>query len=109
MNAVVRIVRKPRMSMGGWKPWNVVIDGSVAGVIEAGKQVQLPVKPGRHVVRVEADSVRRSPDRSFEAGEGEEVDFDCKSVPFGALTVPFWLLTLVKHDIWISLKPADGA
>jgi len=51
----------------------------------------------------------RSPERSFEVGEGQVAAFTCRSRPFGALVVPFSLIALVKHDVWIILKPDPAA
>jgi hypothetical protein len=96
------------MAMGGLRPWKVIVDGAVTGTVEPGRHVELPVTPGQHMLRIQWSALIRSSHQSFAAREGDVVDFSCHSRPFGALVVPFSLLALFKHDIWIALAP-DGS
>ena len=88
------------------RPWKVVIDGSVDGSIAHGEQIEPPVDPGHHSLHLESSGPLRSPERTFEVGEGQVVGFSCRSRPFGALVVPSLPVTLLKHDLWIILKRA---
>jgi len=100
----IRLSRTTRFAHGV-RPWKVVIDGRVAGSIAPGEQIELSVDPGRHSLRLESSQFLRSAERSFEVGEGQAVGFSCRSRPFGALVVPFSLVALLKHDLWIILEP----
>ena len=104
--AAIRLTRNSRFAMGGLRPWKVVIDGSVAGSIAHGEQIELPVDPGHHSLHLESSGPLRSPERSFEVGGGQVAGFSCRSRPFGALVVPSLPVALLKHDFWIILKRA---
>jgi hypothetical protein len=83
------------------REWQIEIDGDVVGSIASKKTVELPVEPGRHTLHL---SSRRhsSPQRSFEAADGQVVSFWCRA----ARVWPMYLAALVKPELWISLKRA---
>lgn len=64
----------------GWarKSWPISIDGSFVGGIGPGETVELPIDPGRHVLRLGALR-NRSPERSFHVDDNEVVTFRCHS------------------------------
>jgi hypothetical protein len=113
-SASVRISRK------GWgssrsthnRIWNLVLDGDVAGSIGNEQTIELPVEPGRHALGVTSMRYLVSPEESFEADEGQVVGFSCHPRSLTPLIFTRWMVwllaTLVKHDLWISLRPDDA-
>ena len=92
---------------GQHRPWEVLIDGSVAGSLTPGDHFDLAVEPGPHAVRVRSTRYLGSPERPFEVAAGQLVAFTCRRRarhPFIVQRSLFGLLvSLVKHDVWISL------
>jgi hypothetical protein len=78
-----------------------MIDGTPAGSIANDHAVELPVEPGRHTLQLRSSWRFASPERSFEAAEGEAASFT-SSAP---LIWPQAAASLVKPDLWITLKP----
>lgn len=79
--------------------WQVEVDGQVVGSIASQTTVDLAVEPGRHSLRLRSHR-HSSPERSFEAGDGEVVSFWCRA----AMLWPVYVAALIKPDLWISLK-----
>jgi hypothetical protein len=80
--------------------WRITLDGVAAGTIAAGQTVELPIEKGYHTLRLSSER-HHSPERSFEAADGQVVGFACRTA------VAFWpvhLAAAVKPDLWISLK-----
>jgi ABC-type transport system involved in multi-copper enzyme maturation permease subunit len=80
--------------------WEIEIDGNVAGSIANKETVELPVEPGHHTLRLGSHR-HCSPERSFEAIDGQVVGFWCR----GQMLWPIYLAALIKPDLWITLKP----
>ncbi len=111
MSATVKLSRK------GWgsshsrrvRPWIVEVDGKAAGTISNEETVELPVEPGHRALRVRSMRFLYSPEKTFDSDEGHVAGFSChpRSLsPFIFTRWIIWLLaTLVKHDLWIDLKP----
>jgi ABC-2 type transport system ATP-binding protein len=101
-----------RGASGGHATWDVLIDESVVGSVSQGQEVELPIEPGPHTVRVRSNRYLSSPARPFEAAAGRVVSFSCRSRarhPFIVQRSIIWLLvSLVKHDVWISLTQEAG-
>lgn len=91
------------------RTWKVVIDGRTVGSISNQQTVELLVEPGRHTLRVTSMQHLLSPEQSFEVSEGQIVGFSCHPRSLTPLIFTRWtvwlLATLVKNDLWISLKP----
>lgn len=81
------------------REWQITIDGDVVGSIASRQTVELGVHPGHHTLRL---STHRhiSPERSFEAADGQVVSFWSRA----ANLWPIWIAALVKPDLWITLK-----
>jgi hypothetical protein len=111
MTATVRLARK------GWgsshsvraRTWKIEIDGILAGSIGNEQTVELPVKSGRHTLRVRSFRYLLSPEQSFDAVDGQVTGFRCHPRSLTPLILTRWtvwlLASLCKHDLWISLKP----
>jgi ABC-2 type transport system permease protein len=81
------------------REWQIKIDGTAAGSIASRQTIELPVRPGRHTLRI---STRRhaSPERSFEASDGQVTSFWCRA----AMLWPVYIAALIKPSLWITLK-----
>ena len=81
------------------REWQIVIDGNVVGSIANDETVEVPIEPGRHTLRL-SSRWHSSPERSFDATEGEMVSFSCRAAMFW----PQYVAALIKPTLWISLK-----
>jgi hypothetical protein len=79
--------------------FDISVDGSSVGTLERHENVEIPVEPGRHTLRIRAGRYS-SRDHSFDAAEGEPVNFRCH----GAMIWPRYVASIVKPDLAISLK-----
>lgn len=112
--ATVRLSRKSWISSHSdrARTWKVEIDGRIVGSIANQQTVELPVEPGRHTLRVRSMQHLLSPEQSFDVSAGHIVGFSCHPRSLTPLIFTRWtvwlLATLVKNDLWISLKPNDA-
>jgi hypothetical protein len=81
------------------RPFDVVLDDTVVGSVAIHGSAEIPVEPGSHTVRLQAGRYL-SAQRSFDASDGETVDFRCHAVQIW----PMYLLSLIKPDLAISLR-----
>lgn len=81
------------------RPFEILLDGKVAGTIARHQTVELPVEPGRHTLRLRSGK-QLSHEHSFNAAEGEVINFSCH----GARVWPIYVASLLKPDLGISLK-----
>lgn len=77
----------------------VAVDGSSVGSVERHESIETPVEPGHHTLRIQAGRYS-SRDHSFDAADGENVNFQCH----GAMIWPRYVASIVKPDLAISLK-----
>jgi hypothetical protein len=88
----------------GWievqrRPFDISLDGKVVGSVSRRGIVELPVERGRHTLRLRSGR-QLSPESSFDAAEGEVINFSCH----GATIWPIYVASLVKPDLGITLK-----
>ena len=109
--ATVRVTRTGQEQSQG-RPWEVAIDGVVVDSIGRGETLELPVEPGRHALHVRARGILASPERSFDARDGQIVGFSCRTRPKHPFIVQrsIYLLvgSLFTRSSWISLTPDEG-
>lgn len=111
MASTVKLSRKPWGSSHSRhaRPWQVEVDGRTVGTISNKETVELQVESGRHVLRVRSMRFLSSPEKPFEADEGHVVGFSCHPRSLSPFILTRWIVwlvaTLVKHDLWIDLKP----
>ena len=109
--ATVRVTRTGQEQSQG-RPWEVAIDGVVVDSIGRGETLELPVEPGRHALHVRARGILASPERSFDARDGQAIGFSCRSRPKHPFIVQrsIYLLvgSLFTRSSWISLTPDEG-
>ena len=108
--ATVKVSREGRGSSRS-RAWRILIDGSVVASIFQQETVELAVEPGPHGLVVSSMRYLQSPEESFLAVDGQIVGFSCHARLGGPFLVRRWILgllvSLVKHDLWIGLKPDE--
>jgi hypothetical protein len=97
--SVTRKVSYPRFFEFQRGRFEISLDGKDVGSLEKRETIGTPLEPGHHSLRIRKGRYS-SQDRSFDAAEGEVVNFHCR----GATTVPTYLASIVKPDVAISLK-----
>jgi hypothetical protein len=79
--------------------FEIALDGTDVGTIKWHETFELPIQPGRHVLRIRSGRYS-SLDRTFEVPDEEVANFQCH----GAMMWPRYVLSLVKADWAISLR-----
>jgi hypothetical protein len=100
MTAELRLSRQWGSFIVRGRSWQVIVDGKAVGSIDHRQTIELPVAPGEHTLRVKASERYISPERRFEAADGQAVNFRCH----GPLVWPMLLVSLIKPDLWITLR-----
>jgi hypothetical protein len=80
-------------------PFEIQVDGSTVGSITHKEQVETPLQPGHHTLRIRSGRYS-SQDHSFDVNDGEVVSFRTH----GAMVWPRYVASIVKPDLAISLK-----
>ena len=112
--STLRLARAPRLSSHSdrVRTWHVVIDGVDVGSIPNQRTLEFSVEPGEHRLRVRSTPYLCSPEVVFEAAAGKETRFICHPRSLSPLIVTRWLvwllISLVRHDLWIELKPDNS-
>lgn len=88
-----------KLNVVGRRPFEIILDGTVVATVPAGETVELPVDVGHHSLRLR-EGHRVSPDRPFDATDGETIAFACH----GSWFVLIYLASFIKPDLGISLK-----
>ena len=77
VSATVRLTRETAFGFELVRhPFEISVDGKVVGSVAMRETAELPVEPGRHVLRLRSGR-RLSPERSFDATEAEVIRFSC--------------------------------
>ena len=79
--------------------FEILVDGNPVGAIENHETVEIPIEPGHHEL-VLLKGRYSSRGRSFDAAEGDVVNFRCN----GARIWPTYLASILRPDLAISLK-----
>ena len=79
--------------------FDISVDGKDVGSLENTGTIETPVEPGRHTLRIRKGRYS-SRDHSFEATEGEVVNFRCHGAKFW----PTYVASIVRPDVGISLR-----
>ena len=102
MSATLRLTREhnyPRFFELRRGRFEISLDGKDVGSLEDRETIDTSLEPGRHTLRIR-NGRYSSHDRSFDAAEGEVVNFQCR----GATTVPTYVASMVKPDVAIRLR-----
>lgn len=81
------------------QPFEITLDGAAVGTVPRHESVELSIDAGHHTLRL-GSGRRISPERAFDASDGETISFACH----GAAIWPIYLASLVKPDLSIALK-----
>lgn len=79
--------------------FHVLLNGDDIRSIEWHDTAEEPIEPGHHTLRIKAGRYT-SEARSFDAADGEVVNFRCH----GAMVWPRYVVSIVQPDLAISLK-----
>jgi hypothetical protein len=79
--------------------FDVQVDGKTVGSVDHEHSTEIMVEPRRHTLQMRRGRYC-SPERTFEAVDGQAVSFRCH----GDKTWPMWLLSFVKPSAAIALR-----
>ena len=99
MPATLRVVREGvgiELRRGHFQ---ISVDGKESGAIDRHETVEIPIEPGSHSIQIQAGRYS-SHKQTFEAGEGEVVNFRTR----GAVIWPIYVASIIKPDLAIALK-----
>jgi hypothetical protein len=99
MSATLRLIREGTGIELRRGPFEVQVDGSTVGSISSKGNVETPLAPGHHTLRIRSGRYS-SQDHSFDVNDGEVVNFRTH----GAMVWPRYVASIVKPDLAISLK-----
>jgi ABC-2 type transport system ATP-binding protein len=112
--ATVRIARrrgKLNTSRRG-RAWSVLLDGIIVGSIVNEQTLDLSVEPGRHTLQLRSTRYLLSPEQSFDAFEEQIFGYVCEPRSLSPIIFTRWLvwllISMVNHNLWISLQPDDS-
>lgn len=80
-------------------PFEIALDGTTVGSINRHETFQAPIELGHHTLQVRAGRYS-STAQSFEAGDGDAVNFRCS----GGRIWPIYLISFVVPSLALSLK-----
>ncbi len=99
MAATLKLAREASMMELRRGTFDVVVDGKGVGSIDMHDTIEVPIERGHHTLQVRAGRYT-SGRRSFDAADGEIVNFRCNS----ARIWPLYLASIVKPDLALTLK-----
>ena len=99
MSATLRLVREGVGIELRRGTFDILVDGKCVGSIERDDALEAPIDPGRHTIRIRAGRYS-SPDRSFQASDGETITFRLH----GAMMWPRYVASIIKRDLAIALR-----
>jgi hypothetical protein len=79
--------------------FEVSVDRDIVGSLALHGTVEMPLEPGRHSVQIRKGRYS-SQDRTFDAADGEVINFQCH----GARIWPLYVASIVVSNLAISLK-----
>ena len=79
--------------------FEIVVDGKAVGAVENHETSETALEPGRHTVRMRKGRYS-SPERVFEAVDGEVVSFRCHGIGIW----PMYVASIVVPNLAITLK-----
>jgi ABC-2 type transport system ATP-binding protein len=112
--ATVRIARRrgKRNTSRSGRAWSVLLDGRNVGSIVNELTLDLSVEPGHHTLRLQSTRYLLSPEQPFDAYEGQTLGYVCEPRSLSPIIFTRWLvwllISLVNHNLWISLQPDDS-
>ena len=107
MAGVLRVSREGRI-LDRFRKWDVVLDGDVVASVPNGRSCEVPVRSGKHTVRV-GHHWLSSPLRTFSVGRSSKVEFVCRPRPHPMIWIPYGMASFYRPDLFIVLEPLNGA
>src|SRR5580700_5862570 len=80
-------------------PYDIVVDGERAGLLEMNDTMEIPIESGRHTVKVRSGR-NSSRTKTFEAADKETVAFRCTGKSF----LPIFLASFVVPSLALRLR-----
>jgi hypothetical protein len=99
MTTATLALRRKALFFDRGQKWQIMIDGKSAGSIADDDGARLPVEPGHHTLRLSSGRFT-SPERSFDAADGEVVSFTCHAPRMW----PQAAAAVIVPGRWISLR-----
>ena len=100
MSATLRLTRQHPLMELRRGPFEIQSDGERIGSMnKTHETLEIPVEPGHHTLRIRSGRYS-SQERSFDAADGEVVNFRTH----GPLVWPVYVASIIKPDLAISLK-----
>jgi hypothetical protein len=81
--------------------FETAVDGKTVGSIKSHDTVEVPLEPGHHALRIRSGRYS-SRVETFDMADGGVVSFRCH----GAMIWPTYVVSFLKPDLAISLRPA---
>ena len=109
-SANLHLFRKGRGSSSSphARAWKVILDGDVVGSLLENETLDLSTPPGRHVLRVMATPLLRSPNLPFDVVEGNEFTFSCRPRAPRAIHLSrfiiWFLASRIRPGLWVGLQ-----
>ena len=107
MGGTLHVAREDHVLDRLWR-WDIVIDGKVVGAVANGMTCDLPVRSGKHEVRV-GHRWWSSPVRRFQVRHGGEIELVCRPRPHPLVWIPYGVASLVRQGLFISLEPPNSS
>jgi hypothetical protein len=107
MPGTLRVSRQKGI-LDRYRAWDIVLDGNIVGSVKNGQTRDVPVRCGKHTIRV-GHRWWASPVRTFAIHYAEEVEFVCHPRPHPMIWIPYGVASLYRHDLFIILEPRAGA
>jgi len=80
--------------------FDISVDGKTVGSIESHETVEVSLEPGHHTLQIRHGRYS-SRNESFDVPDGDLASFRCH----GAMIWPTYLVSFLKPDLAISLRP----
>jgi hypothetical protein len=87
-----------KLNVVGRRPFEITLDGTIVAAVRNQETVELPVDAGHHTLRL-TEGHRVSPNRSFDATDGDTIAYTCH----GSWFILTFLASFLKPDAGISL------
>ncbi len=101
MSATLRLTRETPFAFELRRgTFEIAVDGKTVGAIKSHETVDTPIEPGHHTLQLQAGRYS-SRDHSFDLADGEVASFRCH----GAMIWPTYVVSFLKPDLAISLRP----
>ena len=103
MTATLKMTHKAIGAEVRRSPYDIVVDGQIAGSVEMNQTIEIPVGPGRHTLQLRSGRNSSRP-QNFEASDGQVVSFRCTGKSF----LPLFLASFVVPSLALQLRRTES-